>query len=195
MRARALLVATAAFAMVPGVAAGQMTGWLDQLRLEVRGGLSIGSHSEAASALDLAPKPSFDLLVRKDVIPTVSVFGGYYRTTFGCLEGFCTDRDITIVANHGAVGAQWVPDLPQLLLGPWLRGGLLVGSTRAGTEGADPNIGFGLGFGVGLQSQMGPMLFRPGMSYRYLTANTAANSAYAIALSFHIGLEFALGGG
>ena len=195
MIARMLLAATAALALAPGTAAGQMTGWLNQLRMEVRGGMSIGSHSESAAKLDLAPKPSFDVLVRREVIPTLSVFGGYYRTTFGCLEGFCTDRDITVVANHGAVGAQWVPYLPQLPLGPWLRGGVLVGSTRAGTEGADPNIGFGLDFGVGLQARMGPMLFRPGMSYRYLTANTAASNAYAIALSAHIGLEFALGGG
>ena len=195
MTARALLVAISGCALAPGSAAGQMPGWLGQVGVEIRGGMSIGNHSESAAALELAAKPSFDLVLKSEVIPTVSVFGGYYQTTFGCEEGFCTGRDINIVGNHGALGAQWVPDLPQLALGPWLRGGLLVGTTRAGTEGESPNIGIGFEFSAGLQRDFGRWSALPGVSYRYLMANTPSSSAYAVALAAHLGIAIKLGGG
>lgn len=194
MIARALLMSIAGCALAPGSAAGQMPGWLGQVGVEIRGGMSIGKHSESAAAMELAFKPSFDVVLKTQVIPTLSAYGGYYRTAFGCEEGFCTGRDITIVGNHGALGAQWIPDLPQLALGPWLRGGLLVGTTRAGTDGASPNIGIGLEISAGLQRDFGRWSALPGVSYRYLTANTASSSAYAVALSAHLGIEIEVGG-
>ena len=194
MIVRILLVAIAAGALAPGSASAQMPGWLGQVGVEIRGGMSVGNHSESAAELELAYKPSFDLVVRSEVIPTLWAFGGYYRTAFGCEEGFCTGRDISIVGNHGALGAQWVPDLPQLALGPWLRGGLLVGTTRAGTLGDSPNIGIGLELGAGLQRDFGRWSALPGMSYRYLMANTPSSSAYAVAFSGHLAIAIELGG-
>lgn len=195
MTARALWVAIVGSALAPGSAAAQMPDWLGRAGVEVRGGVSIGNHSESSAKVDFAPEPSFDLVLKREIVPTLSVFGGYYRTTFGCVEGFCTDRDISIVGNHGALGAQWVPDLPQLAMGPWLRTGLLVGTTRAGTEGDSPDIGFGFEFGGGLLADFGRMSFLPGVAYRYLTANTLSSSAYAVALSAHLGIAIELGGG
>ncbi len=191
---RVLLAAIAAFVLAPGSVAAQ-PGWLGRIEVEVRGGMSVGTHSESAAKLELAPKPSFDLVVRGEIIPTLSVFGGYYQTTFGCEEGFCTGREITIVGNHGALGAVWVPDVPQMAMGPWVRAGFLVGSTRVGTEGDSPDIGVGLDLGAGLQRDFGRLSFFPGVSYRYLTANTPSSSAYAVALSGHLGVAIALGGG
>ena len=187
-------MAMAGCTLAPGPAASQMPGWLGHGGVEVRGGMSIGNHSESAAALELVPRPSFDVVLKTEVIPTLAVFGGYYHTTFGCEEGFCTGRDITIAGNHVALGAQWMPDLPRLALGPWLRTGLLVGTTRAGAEGDSPDIGLGIDFAVGLERDFGRWSALPGVSYRYLTANTPASSAYAIALSAHLGIAIRLGG-
>ncbi len=117
-----------------------MPGWLGHSGLEVRTGMSIGNHSESAAALELVPRPSFDVVLK------------------------------------------------------WLRTGLLVGTTRAGTEGDAPDIGFGVDFAVGFERDFGRWSALPGVSYRYLTANTPASSAYAIALSAHLGIAIGLGG-
>lgn len=188
-------VAVAGCCLAAGSAAAQTGGWLSRAGVEVRGGMSIGNHSESAAALEIAPRPSFDLVVMTEVMSALSVFGGYYRTTFGCEEGFCTGRDITIVGQHGALGARWTPELGQSVVGPWVRAGLLVGTTRAGTEGALPDIGIGLDLAAGLERDFGRWSALPGVSYRYLTANTPGGSAYAIALSAHLGIAIELGGG
>ena len=193
--ARVLFLAIACCVPAPGGAAAQLSDWLGRAGVEVRGGVSVGNHSESAAALELTPEPSFDVVLKTEIISTLSVFGGYYRTAFGCVEGFCTGRDITVVGNHGAVGALWVPDIPQLPMGPWIRAGLLMGTTRAGTEGDPPDIGFGFEFGAGLQRRFGRVQAFPGVSYRYLTANTPSSSAYAVALSAHLGIAIGLGGG
>ena len=195
MSARALIAVLGLVAVAPGSAMGQLPSWLGQSGVEVRAGASIGSHSASAAALDVIPKPSFDLVVKTEVIPTLSAFGGYYRTAFGCEEGFCTKRDLSVVGNHVALGAEWVPRLPQLLFQPWLRAGFLFGTTEVGTEGDPPSAGMGADVGVGLQIAMGRVLVLPGASYRYLTANTESSTAEAVALSFHVGLGIRLGGG
>ena len=192
---RTLLVAIAAGALAPGSASAQLPDWLGQVGVEIRGGMSVGNHSESAAELELAYKPSFDLVVRSEVIPSLWAFGGYYRTAFGCVEGFCLERDITIAGNHGALGVEWVPRSPYLSVGAWLRGGILVGTTRAGTEGEPPDIGIGFDFGAGLDRDFGLWSARPGVSYRYMMANTPSSSAYAIALSAHLGIAIPLGGG
>ena len=58
-----------------------------QTQAEFRGGLTIGSHSASAAALDVAPSVSFDLVIRRQVLPSFAVFGGFFRTAFGCEEG------------------------------------------------------------------------------------------------------------
>lgn len=195
MSGRTLLTAVALAAAAPGTAAGQLPGWLSTTGVEVRAGASIGSHSASAAALDIVPKPSFDVVIRGEVIPTLSVFGGYYVTVFGCEEGFCTERDLSVVGNHLAVGAEWMPDLPQLVVQPWVRGGFLFGTTEAGTEGDPPSAGIGGDLGVGLEVALGRLLIHPGVSYRYLTANTESSTAEAVAMSFHVGFGMKLGGG
>lgn len=194
MNARALLAALGLAAFLPVPVAGQLPGWLGRTGVEVRAGMSIGSHSASAAALEIVPKPSFDVVVKSEVIPTVSAFGGYYMTAFGCEEGFCTKRDLSVVGNHVALGAQWAPHLPRLLFQPWVRAGVLYGTTEAGTEGESPSAGIGADFGVGLEASVGRIFVLPGVSYRYLSANTESSTAEAVALSFHLGLGFRLGG-
>ncbi len=164
-------------------------GGLSGLQVEVRGGLTVGSHSASAAALDIAPELSFEALVKRSFTPRLSAFAGFVRTAFGCEEGFCRDKNISIVGNHGALGGE-------LNYGtPWLRGALLVGATRAGEEGEDPEIGVGFQFGAGLAIGAGTFRFLPGVSYRWLSANTASASDHASALTVELGFGYALGGG
>ena len=181
--------------LLPGGATGQLAGFLGESHAEVRTGVTVGSHSASSAALDIVPKLSFDVVVKRRVAPSWSAFGGYYRTAFGCEEGFCTGLDLSVVGNHGVLGAEWAPRFPIPRGQPWLRTGVLFGSTEVGTTGDPPQFGPGLDVGAGAVVPVGQLLLLPGVSYRWLSANTASRTAHAVALSFHIGLGIRLSGG
>ena len=176
------LILAAAFAH--GTASGQM-------QAEVRGGLTIGSHSGSFAALDIAPSISFDAVVRRQIHARFAVFGGYARTAFGCEEGFCKDQDpgITIVGNHGVLGVEWGSG------GPWLRTGVLVGTTGAGSLGDPPTIGIGVHAAGGLTVGSGSFRFLPGLSWRRMPATSETDDDYAVAMSLDIGFAYQLMGG
>ena len=176
------LILAAAFAH--GSASGQM-------QAEVRGGLTIGSHSASFAALDIKPSISFDAVVRRQIHPRFAVFGGYFRTAFGCTEGFCKDQDptITIVGNHGVLGVEWGSG------GPWLRTGLMLGTTGAGSRGDAPTIGIGFHAAGGLTVGSGGFRFLPGLSWRRMQAKSASDDDTATAISLDFGFAYQLGGG
>lgn len=194
MRARVLLLAVVGQVLLPHSALGQLSNWLAGTEAEIRAGITIGSHSRSGAALDVVPKVSVDVVLKREVAPELSVFGGYFRTAFGCEEGFCTDADLTVVGNHGALGTEWAPTPSWLRGQPWLRAGLLFGSTEVGTAGDDPEFGPGVLVGSGATVFFGRLLFMPGVSYRWLTANTTSSTAHAVALSFHVGFGVKLNG-
>lgn len=171
----------------PGAAEAQTP--VGSIQFEARGGLTVGSHTGSAAALDIAPAVSFDLVVRRQMWRQVALFAGYYRTAFGCEEGYCTDQDITVTGNHGALGAEWGSG------GMWLRLGALVGTTAAGTDGDEPEMGVGVLGAAGLTVGSGRLRFLPGVSYRWMSANSASDSDSAIALALDIGFSVHWGGG
>ncbi len=177
-------------ALVPGSAMAQQTGSASgQTQVEVRGGLTVGSHSGSAAALDIAPALSYDVVVKRQMTSTISAFGGFFRTAFGCEEGFCKDREITVVGNHVAAGAEWRSGTP------WLRAGLLFGTTEAGIDGDAPKAGVGVYGAAGLSIGSGRFRFLPGASYRWLSAGTESSSDHAVALALDLGFGFQIGGG
>lgn len=194
MRVRVLLLALAGQVLLPHSGLGQLPNWLAGTEAEVGTGLTIGSHSRSGAALDVVPRVSVDVVVKREVAPDLSVFGGYFRTAFGCEEGFCTGADLTVVGNHGALGAEWAPALSRLPGKPWLRAGLLFGSTEVGTAGDAPEFGPGVLVGIGATGSLGRLLFTHGVSYRWLTANTVSSTAHAVALSLHFGFGMKLSG-
>lgn len=189
------VVLTACAALLPWPLAGQWTEWLGDSEAEVRTGLSVGSHSASGAALDIVPKISVDVVFKRRVNSSWAAFGGYYRTAFGCEEGFCTGLDPAIVGNHAVLGAEWAPDVPGLRGQPWARGGVLFGSTEAGMGGDAPQFGPGIDVGAGAVVSFGRLLLLPGVSYRWLSANTTSRSAHAVALSMQLGLGIKLTGG
>lgn len=178
---RSATAAALAVALIHGAAAAQTS-------LELRGGLAVGSHTATAAALDMAPAFSYGVLVTHGLGPRLGLFGGYLRTAFGCEEGYCLNRDLTVVGQHGAAGAQ-------VGFGPgWVRAGLLFGTTRVGEAGEDPETGVGVLGAVGLRVGQGRVQFVPAVSYRWMSANTPSRSDHAVALSAELGLAVRLGG-
>ena len=162
-----------------------------QMQAEVRGGLTVGSQTGSYAALDIAPSISFDVVVRRQVHTSFAVFGGFFRTAFGCEEAVCKDSDpaIKIVGNHGVLGAEWGSG------GPWLRTGLMFGTVKTGTVGDAPEMGIGVHAAGGLTVGSGRFRFLPGLSYRWMTAKTASDDHEAIALSLDVGFAFQVSGG
>jgi hypothetical protein len=166
--------------LLHGAAAGQTN-------VEIRGGLAVGSHTGTAAGLDFAPSLSYQALVLRQMAPGLSVYGGYVHTAFGCEEGFCLDRDLTVVGNHAALGVEVRRG------SPWLRLGFLFGATEVGTEGEAPDAGAGVHVGGGFTIGSGRVRFLPGVSYRWLTANTPSSSDHAVALALDLGVGIRLG--
>ncbi len=175
-----LIVLALGSSLFQGKAAGQT-------HAELRGGLSIGSHTGTAAGLEAAPAFSFEALAVRQITPLLSVYGGFSRTAFGCEEGFCLDRDLTVTGTHGVLGAEahkaWA----------WLRLGVLVGKTEVGTEGEAPDMGPGFHLGAGLSFGGERVRIRPGLYYRRMSANTPSSSDHAVALGADLGVAVRLG--
>lgn len=156
-----------------------------QLHLEVRGGAGVGAHSETQANLDLVPRPTYEALVLWALRPRVSLYGGFVRTSFGCEEGFCLGRDLTVAGHHGVVGVE----VSRGML--WARMGGLYGVTRVGSEGEAPGPAPGVEVRLGASLGSGRLRFLPGVSLRRLGA--ADQGGHATALTADIGVRFALG--
>jgi len=158
-----------------------------QFSLEIKNGLTIGSHTATAAALEIEPAYSFELLVARRLGPSMSLYGGYSRTTFGCGEGFCRGRDLKVTGKHATVGLE-------LQRGsPWVRFGLLFGDTSVGTEGDATEAGIGFRAGTGFAFGLGRLRMRPGLSYSWMSANTSSAEDHAMALSLELGVGIPLG--
>ena len=190
-RAIQVLILAAALAHAPAAA---------QMQVEARGGLTVGNHTAHYSALDIAPRVSLDVVIRRQILRSLAVYGGYFRTSFGCEEGFCKEKDITVVGNHGALGAEWSPPgMEGKPAQPWVRAGVMFGSTEASDAKrpldvpADPGIGFHMAAGLSVGS--GRFRFLPGVSYRRLAATQGDDEATAVAVAVDVGFAYRLGGG
>lgn len=185
-----VLVLAAALAHAPAAAqTGQaQTG---QMQAELRGGITVGNHTAHYSGLDIVPGLSLDVVVRRQIHSSFALYGGYFRTAFGCEEGYCEDRDpkISVVGNHGVLGVEWNARKP------WVRGGIMFGSTRAGELGDDPSPGMGFHMAMGLTVGTGKFRFLPGLSYRWMSATQGDSEVHAVALAVDLGFAYGLGGG
>jgi hypothetical protein len=173
--------------LLPGSVAGQM-------QAEVRGGLTIGSQTDSYAALDIAPAISLDVVIRRQVTPAFAVFGGFFRTAFGCEQALCKpnqedDPAVTVVGTHGVLGVEWGSG------GPWLRSGLMLGTVQVTDRGDAPEMGIGLHAAGGLTVGSGSFRFLPGLSYRWMQSKSASDNAKSIALSLDLGFAYQISGG
>lgn len=175
-----LSVMVLGIAVFHGPAAGQT-------HAEIRGGYTVGSHTATAAGLEMVPRLSFEALYFRRVSPRFTAYGGFARTAFGCQEGFCTDRDLTVTGNHGVLGGEARTG------GAWLRLGVLLGVTEVGTEGEPADLGPGIHAGAGYTFGSGRLTFLPGLSYRWMSAKTSSSSDHAVAVSMDLGVRVRLG--
>jgi hypothetical protein len=158
-----------------------------QTHAEFRGGISVGSHTATAAGFDVVPRFSYEALIMRRITPRFSAYGGYVGTAFGCEEGFCTDRELTVTGSHGVLGGE-------ARAGPsWLRLGLLLGVTEVGTEGESADLGAGFHAGLGFTFGSDRVSLIPGLSYRWFSANTSSSSDHAVAVTLDLGVGIRLG--
>ena len=156
-----------------------------QIHAEVRGGMTIGSFSSSRAGLDIEPRVSFDVLVHQKVWRWVSAYGSYSRLSYGCAEGLCKGKVLPVTGNHGVLGGEiswrWL----------WARTGAMLGV--ASIEGAkDPKMGFGMQGALGARLDAGPVQIVPGVSMERMQSRYADASDWATALSFDLGISYAL---
>jgi len=151
-----------------------------QLYAEVRGGAAVGSHTATAAAMELEPGLSLAGTLSLQTKGTLGLYAGFVRTEFGCVNGFCTDRDITFTGNDIRLGISVGRQ------GPWMQAGLLYGGTGAGTDKV--SSGIGVEAGAGLAFTAGKFRFSPGIMYRRHNANSLVRTDHAVSLSFDLGI-------
>lgn len=177
----ALTIAATVAALTPAAAGAQL------LKIELKAGAAVGNYTDTGAGLDMVPQPSFGALLELWPTATLAGYLGFNRTSFGCEEGFCIDRDVSLTSQGLVAGARWSPRLP---LGPWVRGGLAVQSLAVDATGAeesfDPGLGFevatGIDFSVG-----GTFRIRPGVTYMRHDASTSLGEGHVALLALEIG--------
>ena len=162
----------------------------DRLGLELRGGVAVGNYTDSDAGLDLAPRPSFGATV--EVVATESLAGylAFDRSSFGCTEGICTNRDLTFTSQGFAAGVRWSSGLP------WVRAGALyhtldVRGAGAG-ESPDAGVGFEVAAGVDLPLWQAARI-RPGVVYRRHQAGSDGVEAHVALLAVEVGVAVRLG--
>lgn len=163
-----------------------------QFSVELRGGGAVGNHQPAAAGLETGIAPAFSAAAEVRVHSLVSLYAGYSRASFGCEEGFCTDRDVTFTSSGIGSGLRLDPSGL-----PWLRTGLVYHGLEVqsadGTEDWDPGIGYEIGSGLSFSPGRRIHLL-PGVSYRRHLATADGVEATTSLLIAEIGVRISLGG-
>jgi len=181
MISRSMRLSSAVFLLAFGAA----TSASAQVTLDVKNALTIGALSSSEAGLEAKPGWSLEASLGYGVNPSLTVFGGYARTAFGCDEGFCSGIDVKVSGNHGLLGLEVNKGAP------FARVALLYGKTSVtGSDDAEAGLGVRLGIGG---SFGGSVRIRPGISFSWMDASTADLSANAAAFSFGLGVLIPLG--
>lgn len=169
----AVLVATAA----PAAA--------QRFAVELRAGGAVGNYSETQAGLDLVPGLSFAATAELRLTDLVSAYAGINRSGFGCDEGFCTGRDVSLASQGATAGVRLTRGLF------WGRAGLAVQMLRQSsdvqTETSDPGVGWDLAAGVEIPAGRG-FLIRPGLTYVRHQVPIDDVDAHAALLALEVGV-------
>lgn len=158
---------TSALRMVPVLFVLLATGTsaaAAQVAWEIRGGGAIGNHTDAAAGLEVNPGPSFSTFLLVGPFARTSLYMSYSRSSFGCEEGFCIDRDVKITSRGWGGGIRLAP-----IDWVWVQAGVSRLGTTVDTNSEsmriDPVFAYEGGAGISL-----PLLswvrLSPGVAYR-----------------------------
>lgn len=190
------LLGTAALALLTlastglALAATASPASAQKVLVELRGGAAVGRYTATDAGLELLPRPSYGLTVQYRALETLSAYATFSRMSFGCEEGLCTDRDVSLTSQGLSVGGRWEPAVPWQQARPWVRAGVGIFSldvdARGGSESVDPGPGFEAG--AGLEFRLGERFrIRPGISYLRHATSTDTEDGHATVLAAHIG--------
>lgn len=184
-RAAALVLAILAAGLSPETVVAQRFG------LEVRGGAAVGSYTATAAGLDMLPALSFGAALETRISGPISAYLAFTRSSFGCEEGFCAARDVSLTSQGLVVGARWRPGLP------WLRAGLALQSLRLTADDQEEKSDLGVGWDLagGLEIPVtGRSSLRPGLTYVRHAATTDQGDGHVALLALELGVAVRLGG-
>lgn len=155
-----------------------------QVALEARAGAAVGNHVPAHAGLETAPGLSLAGTVEYRPARAASIYVSYARAEFGCAEGLCAGRDVTIrTRGYGAGVRLHTPGLP------WLRGGAVLYETEVatstGVEAMEARPGFEVGAGVTLPIR-GRVRLLPGLFLR-----TQPGEERTTLVGAEVGVQFA----
>lgn len=155
-----------------------------RVAVELSGGGAVGNYTETGAGLDLVPGPAFGARVELWATPTLAGYAGFTRATFGCEEGICTGRDLSLTSQGLVAGAHWSPGIP------WVRAGLAVQTLTIRDpqvdESFDPGLGFEAAAGVDLPL-WGRFRVRPAVLW-LRHASTELGEGHVSLLSLQLGV-------
>lgn len=189
IRAGAIRAVLAAALAVGVLLTGPAAAATQELKVELKAGAAVGNYTETDAGLDLLPRPTFGLLVELWATETLAGYAGITRASFGCEEGFCIDRDVSLTSEGLVVGGRWSPGLP------WVRAGVAVQRLDIRATGAndrsDPDLGVELAAGVEVPL-WDVFLVRPGLTYLRHNATTTQGDGHVSLLALEIGVAVAV---
>lgn len=135
-----------------------------QLSAGIRAGAAVGNHVPAAAGLQAQPGLALAGSLEYLAVPLASVYVTVFRAAFGCDDGFCTDRNVTVATRGFGAGVR----LHRERL-PWVRAGILLYDARVDADDRSGSVDAKLGFevGAGWDVPLGDGLsFLPGLFFR-----------------------------
>lgn len=165
--------------LAPVVAGAQVSG-------ELRAGGAIGNHAPAAAGLETIPGLSLSGTALFMPRPWLAAYASVARSTFGCEEGFCSGRDVSVRTMSLGAGVRVYP-----LAWAWLQAGAINLSATVSASGSEEPSTGALGYeaGAGLRFPMGPrMALVPAVLYR----TGFEDAAKTTVLAGELGVQFRL---
>jgi len=160
-----------------------------RLVVELSGGGAVGNYTETGAGLDLVPGPAFGARVELWATPTLAGYAGVTRATFGCEEGICTGRDLSLTSQGLVAGAQWSPGIP------WVRTGLALQTLAIRDADVDESFDPGLGFELAAGADVplwGRFRVRPALQWLRHDASTDLGDGHVSLLSLQLGVAMEL---
>lgn len=153
--------------------------------VELRAGAAVGNYTATQAGLDLLPAPAFGATVEARLTPSVAAYAGITRSSFGCEEGFCVNRDVVLTSQGAVLGVRWAPGLL------WARAGLAVQSLSVASIAPDETSDLGIGWdlGAGVEVPVGRAFrIRPGITYLRHGAATSDGDGHVALLALELGV-------
>lgn len=115
-----------------------------QIAIEARAGGAVGNHAPALAGLETDPGLSLSAALEYRPLSFASLYATFSRASFGCGEGLCAGREVSMATQGFGGGVRLHP--ARL---PWVRVGALLYGTDTHADGETGSVSPSLGYEVG----------------------------------------------